>query len=49
MVLLCCALTAIIESTVVKLAWRKNPDFIAYALTMSLLASLAAIVTRSLA
>lgn len=38
------AFTAVIESFAVKLAWRKNPEFIAYALTMSLLASLAAVV-----
>jgi formate hydrogenlyase subunit 4 len=37
-------LTAVIESFAVKLAWRKNPDFIAYSLTMSLLACLAAIM-----
>lgn len=36
--------TAVIESFSVKLAWRKNPEFIAYALTMSLLASLSALV-----
>jgi formate hydrogenlyase subunit 4 len=35
-------LTAMIESFSVKLSWGKNPDFIAYAVSMSLLSSLAA-------
>jgi formate hydrogenlyase subunit 4 len=42
-------LTAAIESFAVKLAWRNNPEFIAYALTMSLLASLAAIFQSAFA
>lgn len=37
-------LTALVESFAVKLAWRKNPDFIAYSLTMSLLACLTAVL-----
>lgn len=37
-------LTAVIESLAVRLPWKKNPEYIAYSLTMSLLASLAAIV-----
>jgi len=35
--------TALIEGTAVKLQWRKVPEFIAYGLTMSLLATLVAI------
>jgi formate hydrogenlyase subunit 4 len=38
------AITAAIESFGVKLAWRKNPEFIAYSLTLSLLACMAAVV-----
>lgn len=37
-------LTAVTETLAVKLQWRKNPEFIAYSLTMALLASLAALV-----
>lgn len=44
LILVAAALTALIESFAVKLAWRKNPDFIAYSLTMSLLACLAALM-----
>ena len=44
LILTLAVLTAIIESFAVKLAWRNNPNFIAYSLTMSLLASLSAIV-----
>jgi formate hydrogenlyase subunit 4 len=40
-------LTGIVESFCVKLAWRKNADFIAYALTMGLLAVLAALTGGS--
>lgn len=39
-------LTAIIESFSVKLSWGKNPDFIAYAVSMSLLSSLAALAMK---
>jgi len=35
--------TAVIEGTAVKLAWRKVPEFIAYGLTMSLLAAMVAV------
>ncbi len=42
-VLLMAVVTALIEGTTVKLQWRKVPEFIAYGLTMSLLATLVAI------
>lgn len=48
LILVAAALTALIESFTVKLAWRKNPDFIAYSLTMSLLACLAALMKDSM-
>lgn len=44
LIFLLAVLTAVIESVAVKLHWRKNPEFIAYALTMALLASMAALV-----
>lgn len=43
LILVLAAVTALIESFSLKLAWKRNPEFIAYALTMSLLASLVAI------
>jgi len=42
-------LTALIESTLVKLQWRRVPEFIAYALTMSMFASASALIGGSYA
>lgn len=46
--LLMALITAVIEGTAVKLQWRKAPEFIAYGLTMGLLASLVAIAGGAL-
>lgn len=43
LILLLALLTAVVESTAVKLRWRATPEFIAYALTMSLFATGAAL------
>jgi hypothetical protein len=36
--------TGVIESLQVKMQWRRTPDFIAYALTMSLFATAGALI-----
>lgn len=43
-VLTFCVLTAVIESFWIKLDWRKNPHFIAYSLTFSMLAFFGALL-----